>query len=85
MSDKVSKIIEKIQEKIKDFVPVTEHVYSVLSKSKLGRNSSVGQHLLYKHKVKSLADHPYLSQYTNEISLKKQKIESKSEVIDKKN
>eukprot|EP00111_Clytia_hemisphaerica_P009720 TCONS_00028513-protein len=80
----VPEIISKMQEKLKNFVPVTEHVYSVLSKSALGRKSSVGQHLLFKNKVNSLSDHQYLGQYSNEISLKKQKIELKSEVIDKK-
>ena len=80
----VPNIIENMKQKLKNFVPVTEHVYSVLSKSAVGRKSSVGQHLLFKNKVNSLADHQYLGQYTHEISLKKQKIESKCEVIEKK-
>ena len=45
--------------KLETMKPVTQHVYSVLSQSPLGRNSSVGQHLCFKFKVNALADHQY--------------------------
>ena len=32
----ITKMIGQIQEKLKDFIPVAEHVYSVLSKSEVG-------------------------------------------------
>ena len=80
----VTKMIEQINKKLKNFIPVTEHAYSVLSKSEIGRKSSCGQHLLFKFKVNALADHQYLGQYTEEIFSKKQNIEAKSELIEKR-
>ena len=40
--------------------PVTEHVYSVLSKSEIGSKTSVGQHLNHSFKLNQLGDHQYI-------------------------
>jgi len=51
--------------------PVTEHVFSVLSSSKVGRKSSVGEHLhlCYKFKLNQLGDHQYLSKTEFEANI----------------
>jgi len=57
----VSAIIDDLTKKLKNEKPITDHVYSVLCKSEVGRKSSVGQHLIYKFKLNQLGDHHYLS------------------------
>ena len=58
---KVTALINDLNKKLDIEKPVTEHVYSILSKSALGRNSSVGQHLCYKFKLNQIGDHQYTS------------------------
>jgi hypothetical protein len=58
----VSSIVKKLKNQLRQEKPVEEHVYSVLMKSKTGRESSVGQHLHYKYTQKTafaLSDHNY--------------------------
>ena len=49
--------------------PVTEHVYSVLSKSEIGSQSSVGQHLNHLFKLNQLGDHQYITKSDSEENL----------------
>ena len=57
----ISAIIKDLNRKLDSEKPVTEHIYYVLSSSEVGRNSSVGQHLLHMFKLNQLGDHQYLS------------------------
>jgi len=56
----VSKIIEELNKKLDNEKPVSEHVYSVLSKSEAGRKTSVGEHLCYNFLLVALGDHQYI-------------------------
>lgn len=59
----VPNLIKRIQINIQGFnKPVSEHFHSVLSKSNIGRSSSYGEHICFKHLLNSLGDHQYLSQ-----------------------
>ena len=61
----ISEIQEKIAKTLGDEKSINDHFYNVLSKSKWGRNTSLGQHLVYKYNYKAanhLADHNYVSQ-----------------------
>ena len=74
----VTKIIDDLNKKLDNEKPVTEHVYSVLSASAVGRKSSVGEHLCHKFTLNQLGDHQYISKSEFEehvlgISSEKQK------------
>ena len=49
--------ITDLNKKLDTAKPVSEHFYSVLSKSEIGKKSSLGQHLVYKFTQHNLADH----------------------------
>ena len=60
----VSAIMEDLSKKLDKEKPVNEHFCSVLSKSEIGTNSSLSQHLCYRCNIKtslSLADHSYVN------------------------
>ena len=57
----VSSIMSSLSKKLDKEKPVTEHVYDVLSKSKIGLKSSVGQHLNHLFKLNQLGDHQYIA------------------------
>ena len=75
----INAIIKDMNEKLDKMKPVSEHVYSVLSKSKLGQASSVGQNLTFKFRVNGLADHQYCGQ--NLLEKDTVEIENKSTQI----
>ena len=56
----VTKMIDNIKAKLSTLPPVTPHFYSVLSKSQVGRKSSVGEYLCHKYNFNTQADHDYL-------------------------
>ena len=61
----ISEIQNKIAKTLGDEKSINDHFYNVLSKSKWGRNTSLGQHLVYKYNYKAascLADHNYVLQ-----------------------
>lgn len=57
----VSSIIQDLNAKLDLEKPVSEHVFTVLSQSEIGRKTSVGEHLCYTFKLHYLADHQYVS------------------------
>lgn len=57
----VPAIIAKLNEKLDKEKPVTEHFYSILSKSDLGKCTSYGESLCYMFKLNQLGDHQYVS------------------------
>ena len=80
----VGSLMEKLNKQLDKEVPVTEHFYSVLSKSKIGQISSLGQHLSYKFKLNQLGDHQYISKLefeTNLLSIEEGKLQKISNVI----
>ena len=56
----VSSIIDNLNKMLDKEKPVTEHVYSVLSKSEIGSKTSVGQHFNHLFKLNQLGDHQYI-------------------------
>ena len=74
----VSSIIANLNRKLDLLPPVTEHVYTVLSKSQVGQKSSVGQHLSHLFKLNQLGDHSYISKNDfekNVMGIDKEKLE----------
>jgi hypothetical protein len=56
----VPAIIKKTQQRIAETeIPVMDHFYSILSKSKIGRQSAYGEHLCFMYAQKSMKDHDY--------------------------
>ena len=81
----VTSIMENLNKQLDKEIPVTEHFYSVLSKSEVGRMSSVGQHLCYKFKLNQLGDHQYISKSrfaSNMLSLDEGKMDKIIQIID---
>ena len=58
----VSEMISELNKKLDKEVCVNEHFHSVLSKSEIGKKSSVGQLLSYKNTINLIGDHDYCSQ-----------------------
>ena len=74
----VVRIIDELNKKLDNAKPVTEHFYSVLSKSEMGRTSSLGEHLCYKFKLNILGDHQYIKREyfeTNILGIPKGKMD----------
>ena len=57
----ISSMIKQLNKKLDSEKPVTEHVYSVLTQSEVGKKSSVGEHLNFAFKLNQLGDHQYIS------------------------
>ena len=81
----VNVMIDSINKQLDKMKPVTDHVHSVLLKSEVGRKSSVGQHLSYKFKVESLADHQYCEKKTFEENVLGFNFEKEKKIKDKIN
>lgn len=65
----VPELIKQIEKNLEKAKPVTEHFYSVLSKSEIGRKSSFGEHICFKYKMNKLEHHDYLSEETFDENL----------------
>lgn len=68
----LSRMIKELNQKLDLEKNIENHVYGVLSNSEIGKNSSLGQFLIYKNELKSamsLADHKYVSQSLYDSSL----------------
>ena len=68
----VTSLKAELKAKLEKEKPVTEHFYTVMSKYECGRNSSFGQHLMYKfekNKAHLLGDHQYLSKPLYDCSI----------------
>ena len=87
----VSSIIDDLNKKLQEEKPVTDHFYSVLSQSEIGRTSSLGEHLCYKYNLaaaNSLADHNYAKTTpyaTSCINVDPDRVERIYNYIDKEN
>ena len=57
----VPAIIKALNKQLDKEKNVTGHVHSVLKNSKVGRNSSLGQHLIHSFSLNELGDHQYVS------------------------
>jgi len=58
----VSQIVNELVKKLEKEKPIEEHIHSVVVNSEIGRNSSLGQHLIYKynyHAACARIDHQY--------------------------
>ena len=80
----VTTMIENIKAKLSSLPPATPHFYSVLSKSQVGRKSSVGGYLCHKYNFKTQADHDYLQndKYNNIQNSVQKKLKIIEEKID---
>ena len=84
----VPSIIKELNQKLDKEKSVTEHFYSVLSQSEVGRNSSLGQHLCYKFKLNQMGDHQYISKQVfekNILGIEEGKANKINETVNKMN
>ena len=89
MKKDVPSIVKKIQLNIRKCPKpdVSKHFYSVLSKSKVGRSSSYGEHICFKVLLNSLGDHQYISKQSfqeNVLGIPKNKEDKIQQKIDEK-
>ena len=73
----VNSMIKNMNKKLDKMKPVTEHVFSVLSKSNTGRKSSVGEHLCYKFRVLAINAGSEQNKFSNVVSDKESLIKNK--------
>ena len=82
----VTSIMQNLDKQLDREIPVNEHFYSVMSKSEVGRASSVGQHLCYKFKLNQVGDHQYVntsSFESNVLNIEGGKLDKIMNVINK--
>ena len=89
MKRDVPSIVKKIQQNIRKCPKpdVSKHFHSLLSKSKVGRSSSYGEHICFKVLLNSLWDHQYISKQSfqeNVLGIPKNKEDEIQQKIDEK-
>ena len=57
----VQSIINNLNKKLDLEKPVSDHVLSVIKQSDVGKQSSLGQHLIHMDKLNKLGDHQYVT------------------------